>query len=146
MIAFAWILWTSAGTNRALRVVGLLLMTQSLFGAYWPPMHQRAVLAAGAGSLTDTLHLVWAAATGLCFMLALAFGSAALGTRFRIYSIATMAIVFACGAWTATYASRIQANLPTPGVGIWERISIATFMLWVAVLATALLRTSRKPS
>lgn len=24
----------------------------------WPPMHQRAVLAAGGGTLTDTLHLV----------------------------------------------------------------------------------------
>jgi hypothetical membrane protein len=51
-----------------------------------------------------------------------------------------MVIVLACGAVTGTYASRIQSNLPTPGVGVWERISIATFMAWIAVLATALLR------
>jgi hypothetical protein len=144
MIAFAWIVWKSAPSNRALRVVGMLLMTQSVLGAFWPPMHQRAVLAAGGGTLTDTLHLVWAMATGVCFMLAMGFGAAALGTRFRVYSITTMVIVFACGAWTGTYAPTIQANLPTPGVGVWERINIAAFMLWVAVLATALLRASMR--
>jgi hypothetical protein len=103
-------------------------------------MHQRAVLAAGGGTLTDTLHLVWAAITGVFFMLIVGFGAAALGKRFRVYSIVTMVIVLACGAVTGTYASQVQADLPTPGVGVWERISIATFMGWIAVLATALLR------
>jgi hypothetical protein len=103
-------------------------------------MHQRAVLAAGGGTLTDTLHLVWAAVTGLFFMLIVGFGAAALGKRFRLYSIVTIAIVLACGAVTGTYASDVQADLPTPWVGVWERISIATFMTWIAVLATALLR------
>jgi hypothetical protein len=41
---------------------------------------------------------------------------------------------------TGTYASQVQADLPTPGVGVWERISIAAFMAWIVVLATALLR------
>jgi hypothetical protein len=103
-------------------------------------MHQRAALAAGGGTLTDTLHLVWAMVTVLLFMLAMAFGAAALGKRFRTYTIATIAVTFACGAWTATYASRIQADLPTPWVGVLERLSIAGFMLWIAVLAATLLR------
>ena len=140
MIAFGWSLGRTAAHNRAVRAVGVLLMTQAVFGYFWPPMHQRAVLAAGGGTLTDTLHLVWAMVTGIFFMLAMGFGAAAFGKRFRIYSIATMVIVFACGAWTATYASRVQANLPTPGIGVWERINIAAFMLWVAVLAIAVLR------
>jgi amino acid transporter len=103
-------------------------------------MHQRAVLAGGGGTLTDTLHLVWAAITGVVFLLIVAFGAAALGKRFRIYSIATIVVVLACGAVTATYAAQIERDLPTPGVGVWERISIAGFMAWIAVLATALLR------
>jgi uncharacterized protein YndB with AHSA1/START domain len=140
MIAFGWIVWKSAPPNRALRVVGALLMAHTVFGQFWPPMHQRAVLAAGGGTLTDTLHLVWAAVTGLFFMLMVGFGAAALGKRFRVYSIVTIVIVLACGAVTGTYASRVQADLPTPWVGVWERISIATFMGWIAVLATALLR------
>jgi hypothetical protein len=35
---------------------------------------------------------------------------------------------------------RIAANLPTPWVGLWERINIGVFLLWVVVLAIALLR------
>jgi hypothetical protein len=140
MMAFGWIVWTSAPPNRALRVVGALLMADTVVGQFWPPMHQRAVLAAGGGTLTDTLHLVWTAITGVFFMLIVGFGAAALGKRFRVYSIATMVIGLACGAVTGTYASRVQADLPTPGVGVWERISIATFMGWIAVLAVALLR------
>jgi hypothetical protein len=135
-----WIVWKSAPPNRALRVVGALLIAHTVFAQFWPPMHQRAVLAAGGGTLTDTLHLVWAAVTGVFFMFIVGCGAAALGKRFRVYSIATMVIVLACGAVTGTYASQIQANLPTPGVGVWERISIATFMAWIVVLATALLR------
>jgi hypothetical protein len=140
MAAFGWIVWKSAPPNRALRIVGALLMADTVVGQFWPPMHQRAVLAAGGGSLTDTLHLVWAAITGVFFMLIVGFGAAALGKRFRIYSIATMVIGLACGAMTGTYASQVQADLPTPWVGVWERISIAMFMGWIAVLAIALLR------
>ena len=140
MIAFGFMVWKSAPPNRAMRVVGALLMAHTVFGQFWPPMHQRAVLAAGGGTLTDTLHLVWAAITGVFFMFIVGFGAAALGKRFRVYSIATMAIVLLCGAVTGTYASQVQADLPTPGVGVWERISIATFMAWIVVLATALLR------
>jgi hypothetical protein len=140
MVGFGWIVCRSAPPNRALRVVGALLMIHTVFGQFWPPMHQRAVLAAGGGTLTDTLHLVWAAITGVFFMFIVGFGAAALGKRFRVYSIVTMVIVLACGAVTGTYASQVQADLPTPGVGVWERISIATFMAWIVVLATALLR------
>jgi hypothetical protein len=140
MVAFGWIVWTSAPSNRALRIVGALLIADTVFGQFWPPMHQRAVLAAGGGTLTDTLHLVWAAITGVFFVLIVGFGAAALGKRFRAYSLATMAIGLACGAVTGTYAARVQADLPTPGVGVWERISIATFMGWIAVLAITLLR------
>jgi len=140
MVGFGWIVWKSAPPNRALRIVGALLMAHAVFSQFWPPMHQRAVLAAGGGTLTDTLHLLWAAITGIFFMFIVGFGAAALGKRFRVYSITTMVIVLACGAVTGTYASQVQADLPTPGVGVWERISIATFMAWIVVLATALLR------
>lgn len=71
-------------------------------------------------------------------------GAAALGKRFRWYSIATVVIVLACGAVTGTYAADVQADLPTPWVGIWERISIAAFMAWIVVLATALLRARQE--
>ena len=35
---------------------------------------------------------------------------------------------------------RVGANLPTPPLGVWERINIGAFLLWVMVLAACLLR------
>jgi hypothetical protein len=39
---------------------------------------------------------------------------------------------------------RLEANLPTPWMGLLERIDIVTTMLWIAVLAIALLRAQVK--
>ena len=44
------------------------------------------------------------------------------------------------GALSGFEALRIAANLPTPWVGVWERINIGVFLLWVMTLAIALLR------
>jgi len=145
MIAFGWIVWTSA-PRHALRIVGELLFVQAVFGIFWPPMHQRAVLAAGGATLTDTLHIVWTVVTSLFFMSALGFGAGGFGKRFRFYSLATLFVVFACGAWTGTYAPAIQGNLPTPWVGVWERINTNAFMVWITVLAMALWRAPRPMS
>jgi hypothetical protein len=141
MIGFGWGVWRSSGRNRALRVVGVLVMTQAALGWFWPPMHQRAALAAGGGTLTDTLHIAWTIVTGVCFMFALGFGAAAFGKRFRLYSLATMVIVFGAAAWTGTFASAIEANLPTPWAGVWERVNSTAFMVWIAMLATMLWQT-----
>jgi uncharacterized protein DUF998 len=140
-IAFGWIVWKSALASPAQRVLGIVLMVHAAFGCFWPPMHQREVLAAGGGTLTDTLHIVWAMVTGVLFVLEAGFGAAVFGKPFRIYSIATIAIVLACGAMTATYASRMQADLPTPGLGVWERASSTAYMLWIAILAISLWQT-----
>ena len=138
--AFGWGVWTSAGRNRPLRVIGGLIVANALIGLAWPPMHQREVLAAGGGTLTDTLHIVWTVVTNLLFMLQIGFGAAAFGKRFRWYSIATMVTLVAFGALTGMEAPGLEANLPTPFIGVWERIGIGIFMLWVVVLATVLLR------
>ena len=138
--AFGWGVWESARRNRALRVVGALLVASGLIGLAWPPMHQRAVLAAGGGTLTDTMHLVWSALTVLLFMLQISFGAAALGKRFRLYSITTIVMLVVFGALVGWGAPRVEANLPTPWIGVWERIDIGVYLLWVVVLAVALLR------
>ncbi len=138
--AFGWGIWISAGRNHPLRVVGGLMVVHGIMGLAWPPMHLREVLAAGGGTLTDTLHIVFAIVTVLFLMLEIGFGAAAFGKRFRRYSIATLVILVAFGALTGMDGPRVGANLPTPWVGVWERINIGVFMLWVVVLAIALLR------
>ena len=138
--AFGWGVWASARRNRPLRVVGGLMVAYGIIGLAWPPMHLREVLAAGGGTLTDTMHIAWTMVTVLLMLLAMGFGAAAFGRRFRLYSIATMAILVAFGAVTSLDAPRIQANLATPWLGVWERINIGVFLHWVVVLAMTLLR------
>lgn len=41
---------------------------------------------------------------------------------------------------TVLDAPGIEANLLTPRIGVWERINIGVFLLWVVVLAITLLR------
>ena len=138
MAAFGYGVWMSADRNRPLRITGGVMVVYGVLGLFWPPMHLREVLAAGGGTLTDTMHIVFAMVTVLLMMLAMGFGAAAFGTRFRLYSIATMVILAACGAMTGVDAPRVRANLPTPWIGVWERINIGVFLLWVVVLAVTL--------
>jgi hypothetical protein len=52
-----------------------------------------------------------------------------------------MVILLAFGALSGVEAPQVEANLPTPWIGVWERINIGVFLLWVMVLSVALLRT-----
>src|SRR4249919_509578 len=113
--AFGWGVWKSAGRIRVLHVVGASIAAYGSLGVLWPfaPMHLRETLAAGGGTLSDTMHLVLASVTVLLMLLAISFAAAAFGTRFRVYCLATLAILTAFGALTFLDAPRIAANLPT---------------------------------
>ena len=139
--AFGWGIWKSAGRIRALRIVGALIVIYGALGVLWPfaPMHLRPLLAAGGGTLSDTMHIVLGGVTVILMLLAIAFGAASLGKWFRVYSIASLVILAVFGVLTFLEAPRIGANLPTPWIGVWERIDIGVFLLWVVVLAIALL-------
>jgi hypothetical protein len=128
----------SAGRNRALRIAAGLLTAYGIVGLAWPlaPMHLRGA----EFTLTDAMHIVFSMVTVLLMLLTIGFGAAALGTRFRLYSIATLVMLAAFGALTGVQAPRIAVNLPTPWIGLWERINIGVFLLWVVVLAITLLR------
>jgi hypothetical protein len=141
--AFGWGVWKSAGRRRSLRIAGGLILAYGSLGLLWPfaPMHLRETLAAGGSTWSDTMHLVLGGVTVLLMLLAIGFGAAAFGKRFRVYSIASLVILFAFGALTFWDAPRVGANLPTPWIGVWERINIGVFLLWIVVLAMALLRT-----
>jgi hypothetical protein len=73
-------------------------------------------------------------------LLAIGFGSAAFGKRFRLYSIMTMLILLSFGLLTGMDAPQVQSNQPTPLAGVWERINIGFFLLWLVVLSIVLLR------
>jgi hypothetical protein len=139
---FGWGVWKSAGRNRPLRIVGGLMLAYGSLGLLWPfaSMHQRDLLAAGGGTLSDTLHVVLGGVTVLLMFLAIAVGATAFGARFRRYSVSSIVVLLAFGALTFGDAPRLQAGLPTPWIGLWERINISVFLAWIAVLGIVLLR------
>lgn len=138
---FGWGVWMAAAANRRLCVAGALIAAYGALGLVWPfaPMHLREVLAAGGGTLTDTLHLALASVTVLLMLLAIAFGARGLTPAFHRYSMVTLAVLSIFGALTFIDAPGLAAGLPTPWLGVWERINIGAFLLWIAAFAGALL-------
>jgi hypothetical protein len=137
LIAFGISVRATAGT-RSLRIAGVLLVAWGISGFAWLlfPMNMRGAI----GSTTDTMHLVLTGVTVPLILLIVWFGSGANGTGFRVYSVLTGLAMLAFGALTATQAPAVAAQLPTPGMGIMERITVFAPMLWLAVLAILLLR------
>lgn len=140
--AFGWGVLKSASGNRPLRVVGSLIIAYCIVNFYWPPMHLRG----NEPSLTDALHIVWSMIAVLLMMLMMGFGAAALGKRFRLYTITSIVLLVLFGILTGMEAPNIPTNLPTPFIGVWERIMIALFLLWVIVMAIILLRRDHVPN
>lgn len=138
--AFGWGVLQMAGGNRSLRITGILIILYSLFNFYWPPMHQREVIAAGQGTLTDTLHIIWAMITVIFMMLLMGFGAAAFGKRFRAFTVVVFITFIVFGILIGVESPGIRGNLPTPHIGIWERLNIGAFMLWIIAFSIALIR------
>jgi hypothetical protein len=143
--AFGWGVLRSAGQHRAVRIVGGLILAHASLAFLWPfaGMHTREVMAAGGAAFSDRLHIVLGGVTVLLMFLMMGFGAAAFGWRFRLYSLASIVVLLTFGALTFVDAPRVQANLPTPWIGLWERINISVFLLWVAVLAATLWPAAR---
>ena len=76
----------------------------------------------------------------LLILLFIGFGATAEGKWFQLYSIGTILTLLVFGALAGIQGPRIAANLPTPWLGITERINVYSAMLWVLVLAVVLLR------
>ena len=129
----------SAGQGRTLRAAGTLLVANAVAGVFWPPMHLRGV----EPTLTDTLHIAWSMAWLLVMLTVMGLGAASLGRRFRLYTFATLAVFIVFGTLTTLDGAKLAADQPTPWIGLWERINMAAGMLWIALLASALLRGRR---
>ena len=140
--AFGLGIW-AADRRPALRVtalmqmgIGALGLPATLFGA----MHLRGV----APTLSDTLHIGLTAVTVLFIFVGVGFAINAFGRRFRLYSFVTLAALLVFGLLGALDGPRVAANLPTPWLGVTERLCIGAYLLWTAVLAVMLLRRRRR--
>jgi Protein of unknown function (DUF998) len=147
MIAFGVGVWRSARGNRHLRITGVLLAAFGVSSLLWLPfpMTARADIVEGAVVAGDDLgHIVMAGVTVALILAQIGFGAVALGTRFRLYSLASAIIVLLFGAVTGTQSPNIANGEPTPWMGLYERVSIGAWLLWMAVLAVVLWRDASR--
>jgi Protein of unknown function (DUF998) len=142
-MAFGSGLWLSAKENWKLSYVAVFIIFDAVIGFFWPPMHRREIIAAGAGTATDILHLAWAFVHLLLMLLMIGFGAAIFGKTFRIFSLVIVLIFIIFGILTTRDSSGIEAGLPTPYLGIWERVNIGAYMLWVIVFTILMIKRKR---
>lgn len=138
VIAFGLGILLTDSRKRA-RFTGILLIGYGIVGQVvllFFPMHLRGA----EGTISDIMHATLTGVTVLFILLYIGFGATLHGKRFRLYSIGTILILILFGVLAGLDGPRVAAQLPTPWLGITERINIFASMLWVLVLAIILLR------
>ena len=143
LLFVAGVLLASTG-NRTLRLDAYVLLGFAVVvPVLWSlvPMHPRGQ----PGNWQDVGHVIMGAVSVLWITAFIMIGAFALGPAFRRYSLASAVVVLLSGAATFVYVPLVIANQPTPWLGIIERITLYGYLLWVAVLAVALLRRAGAP-
>jgi len=138
-IAFAVGIWRSAEGNRALRwTAGLSLANGVVTAPLHPffPMSSRGM----EPGFNDMMHLVVTMVFGLLVFAAVATSAVALRGWFRLYAIASLAVIMTFGGLTGPLMSGLANNLPTPWLGAFERVNAYVTFAWMVVLALVLLR------
>lgn len=126
--AFGVGVWISVRGNRALRIGGGLLTAYGLWnimGALYP-------LTLG-DEASIPMHIVATNVQLALMVAAMCFVAAGFHGRIRAYSIASLVASAVMGV-----VAFMAAPGPTLVLGISERISIGSFLLWVAILAVVL--------
>jgi hypothetical protein len=143
VFAFGIGIWLSAENKKAIRVVAVLIIAKEVLGVIatlFAPMHLRGT----ETTISDTWHIILTAiGVLLCMFPAIIFGAKAFGKRFFIFSIVTILVFLLFGTLAGMDGSKIAENLPTPYAGVWERINIFMYFIWVIVLAINLLRQNK---
>lgn len=130
--------WLTTADRAKLRWCGGFIIALAALGIGWAlfPMNLRGE----QRGFSDTMHLVMGALSLVLIVSAIVAGAAALGRRFRLYSAATLLVMLCFGYLTGLDVPRVEAELPTPWLGVNERIMMASWLLWMAMLSVSLLR------
>lgn len=142
VIGFGIGVWKAAQQSRALRVTGGILVAQGLVFPLWLlfPMTSREEMVKATTTAHDVGHLLLGALAILFIIAEMGFSAAAFGKRFRLFSVAMAVTVLVFGAVTGMLSSGMTAGHPTPWMGVVERVSYGSWLLWMGVLAVVLLR------
>jgi hypothetical membrane protein len=138
MAAFGTGVWKTANGDRRLRIVGGLLIALGVIALTIGQFVSMRLRGADQG-LAGTLHLVEGMAAMLLIFTAMGIAATVFGPRFRVYTIATIAVSVGLAWWSLSDAPLIEQGLATPWVGVKERIFWYAYQAWFVALAVRLL-------
>jgi hypothetical protein len=140
-IAFTAGVWR-ADSRPALRRTAVFLLCVAALGPAWSmfPMHMRGV----ERTFSDTMHLLLGGVTMILLSGAMLSSGAALGQRFRLYSLGSVAVMLIYFAATLIDVPSVAADTPTPYMGINERISMLAWLGWIGAFSVLLVRRSAR--
>jgi hypothetical protein len=144
LIAFGIGVLRAANGHRPLSVTGGLLIAHGVVSVQWLwfPMTARDDIVSGSTRWNDAGHLALIAWSGLFALAEIGCGAAAFKWRFRVYSVVTVVTALVFGVLTSTQAANLVDGESTPLMGVYERVSVGAWLLWIAVLSVILVRGS----
>ena len=132
--------------KRALKIAAFMIIAKEVLGlmaTLFFPIHLRGVEA----DFSDTMHgILTSAGVFLCMFPAMIAGTVSFKGKFRFYSIITMIVFVVFGILAGLDQPKYALNIPTPMMGVWERINIYGYMLWIVLFSVLLLRRSKENS
>lgn len=141
LLGFGAGVWRAAGHSRALRIAGALLLASGVVGVSWLffPMTTREEMTPGPMAANDVGHLVLSGLTVSLILLEMGFSAAALGRGFRLLTAACAAAMLGFGAAMSAGATKVGESA-TPLMGLYERLMLGGWLVWMSALAVVLLR------
>lgn len=144
VLALAAGVWLSPGRKRTLRLTAAMLVLFAILGAIGGGIFNMDMRGAEP-TPRGALHPTMTALMSIPIVLSMAVGAFLHGWRFGLLSLAGILAGAVGGFLTVQDVPQLVANLPTPWMGLKERVNAYSYMLWLAVLAISLWpRTARK--
>lgn len=143
MVAFGIGIWKASEGSPRLKTVGGLIVgvgVMALTVGQLAAMEPRGIEQGLAGAM----HLVEGLAAMILVFASMAIAATALGRWFGFYTGATIVVAIGCGIWSAMEIPRVEQGVPTPWLGVKERLFWYGYQSWYIVLAIMLLRRSTR--
>ncbi|MGQ9801878.1 MAG: DUF998 domain-containing protein [Candidatus Saccharicenans sp.] len=140
VIAFGADVWKSAVGKRSLIITAIIIIfgQAGLITSLFP----QTAMQLEEGLAPQMVHIIVTAMSVLLIVLFIGFGAAASGIGFRIFS-AAMIITFLLFGFLAAIKATQAVNFTYPWMGILERVSNYSYLLWILVFAAVLLLDER---
>lgn len=143
VVAFAIGILNAKIPGRSARITGISMIAYAALSMITPAFFQMDMRGAEVTTL-GSLHPPMTAIMSIFILLSLGFGAFISYKWFRYYSFTTIVIVCIFGLLTSLQVPELSANLPTPWMGLKERVNIYLTMLWFAVASITLLQKPKE--